>query len=196
MINLNNPVTFTKSEQSIIDSVLASGKSGPDMWKDNSVKDIKHKISVHTIEEQECRCAFCEALLVQGSTAIEHIAPKGLHRLFTFKPLNLVSACGRCNSTRIKGEKETMKLPEVANYESNVFNIVHPRLDNPDNEIVFTDASRTIFDKPNCSKKGIFTIDFFCWDDEDAVFTRQLNANRAGIPNNIKQYALLVSTYK
>lgn len=196
MINLNNPVSFTKDEQSIIVSVLASGKSGLDMWKDSSVKKIKNKVSVHTIEEQECRCAFCEALLVQGTTAIEHIAQKGLHKKFTFEPLNLVSACGRCNSTRIKGEKETMKLPEVANYKSNVFNIVHPRLDEPDNEIVFTDASRTIFDKPNCSAKGIFTIEFFCWDDEDAVITRLQNANRAGIPNSIRQYALLVSTYK
>lgn len=196
MINLNNPVSFTKDEQSIIDSVLASGKSGLDMWKDSSVKKIKNKVSVHTIKEQECRCAFCEALLVQGTTAIEHIAPKGLHKKFTFEPLNLVSACGRCNSTRIKGEKETMKLPELANYKSNVFNIVHPRLDNPDKEIVFTDASRTVFDKSNCSAKGIITIDFFHWDDEDAVITRLQNANRAGIPNSIRQYALLVSTYK
>ena len=196
MLKLSNPIVFTKAEQDVISTVKASGKSGPDMWKDDVLKPIKNTISQHTLEEQGCRCAFCEALLVKGTTAIEHIAPKGKHPKFTFEPLNLVSACGRCNSTAIKGQKETIIHPVNTDYSQNSFAIVHPRLDGLDVDIKFTDDTRIAFDKQNCSQKGLDTIAFFHWDDEDARLTRLLNANRANIPINIQQYAALVSTYK
>ena len=196
MLKLSNPIVFTQDEQNVISAVMASGRSGSDMWKEDVLKFIKHRISQHTLEEQSCRCAFCEALLVQGTTAIEHIAPKGKHPQFTFEPLNLVSACGRCNSTAIKGQKETIIHPVNNDYCKNTFVIVHPRLDGQDIDIKFTDDTRIAFDKQNCTQKGLDTIKFFHWDDEDARFTRLLNANRANIPMNIQQYAALVSTYK
>ena len=196
MLKLSNPIVFTQDEQNVISAVMASGRSGSDMWKEDVLKFIKHRISQHTLEEQSCRCAFCEALLVQGTTAIEHIAPKGKHPQFTFEPLNLVSACGRCNSTAIKGQKETIIHPVNNDYCKNTFVIVHPRLDGQDVDIKFTDDTRIAFDKQNCTQKGLDTIKFFHWDDEDARFTRLLNANRANIPMNIQQYAALVSTYK
>ena len=196
MLKLSNPIVFTQDEQNVISAVMASGRSGSDMWKEDVLKFIKHRISQHTLEEQSCRCAFCEALLVQGTTAIEHIAPKGKHPQFTFEPLNLVSACGRCNSAAIKGQKETIILPVNADYCKNSFVIVHPRLDGQDVDIKFTDDTRIAFDKQNCTQKGLDTITFFHWDDEDARLSRLLNANRANIPMNIQQYAALVSTYK
>lgn len=196
MLKLSNPIVFTQDEQNVISTVMASGKSGPNMWKEAVLRPIKHRISQHTLEEQGCRCAFCEALLVQGTTAIEHIAPKGKHPKFTFEPLNLVSACGRCNSTTIKGQKETIIQPENTHYSKNSFLIVHPRLDGQDVDIKFTDDTRIAFDKQNCTQKGLDTIAFFHWDDEDARLTRLLNAKRANIPINIQQYAALVSTYK
>lgn len=196
MLNLSNPIVFTQDEQNIISAVMASGKSGSNMWKEAALSPIKHRISLHTLKEQGCRCAFCESLLVQGTTAIEHIASKGKHPKFTFEPLNLVSACGRCNSSTIKGQKETIIQPENADYCQNSFLIVHPRLDGQDIDIKFTDETRIAFDKPNCTQKGLDTIAFFHWDDDDARYTRLLNANRANIPMNIQRYAASVSTYK
>lgn len=196
MLKLSNPIVFTQDEQNVISAVMASGRSGSDMWKKDVLKSIKHRISQHTLEEQSCRCAFCEALLVQGTTAIEHIAPKGKHPQFTFEPLNLVSACGRCNSTAIKGQKDTIIHPVNNDYCKNSFVIVHPRLDGQDVDIKFTDNTRVAFDKQNCTQKGLDTIAFFHWDEEDARLTRLLNAGRANIPINIQQYAALVSTYK
>lgn len=196
MLKLSNPIVFTPAEQTVVSEVMASGKSGPEMWKETILFPIKHRISEHTLVEQGCRCAFCETLLVQGTTAIEHIAPKGKHRMFTFEPLNLVSACGRCNAPGVKGQKETINLPATPIYYQNSFSIVHPRLDEKDVDIKFTDDTRVAFDKPNCTQKGLDTIAFFHWDDEDARLTRLMNSNRANIPLNIQQYAALVSTYK
>ena len=168
MLKLSNPIVFTQDEQNVISAVMASGRSGSDMWKEDVLKSIKHRISQHTLEEQSCRCAFCEALLVQGTTAIEHIAPKGKHPQFTFEPLNLVSACGRCNSTAIKGQKETIIHPVNNDYCKNTFLIVHPRLDGQDVDINFTDATSIAFDKQKCTKKGLDPIKFFHIADEDA----------------------------
>lgn len=196
MLDLNNPIVYSPEEEASIQAIMATGKSGNDMWSNEASKELKHRISFHTIMEQGCRCAFCEALLVQGTTAIEHIVPKGKHRRFTFEPLNLVTACGRCNSTTIKGQKDTINSPENPVYSSNSFLIVHPRLTHPDTEIKFTDDTKTVFDKPNCSQLGLDTISFFKWDDEDAVYTRLLNSSRANIPVDVQRFALLISTYK
>lgn len=195
MLDLNNPIVYTDEEKAIIDTIMASGKSGKDMWN-ATPKELKNRISIHTIEEQGCRCAYCEALLLQGTTEIEHFVSKGKHRRFTFEPLNLFSVCKRCNSPAVKGQKETIKTPEKSEYSSNDFLIVHPRLANPDNEIKFINDKRVYFDKPNCTQLGLDTISFFKWDDMDAVSNRIINSNRAGIPMNIQEYALLVSTYK
>lgn len=195
MLNLMNPIVFTNDEQSTINK-LTSYESGDAMWKDNSIKNIKHRISEFTIKEQKCRCAYCECLLVQGTTAIEHIAPKSKYRQFTFEPLNLISVCGRCNSVAIKGQKDTIIPPLNMNYRQNSFSIIHPYLDNPDNEICFIDTDRIVFDKQRCSPKGLETIAFFHWEDEDAIYSRSLNSIRKNVPKDIVEYAALVSTYK
>lgn len=196
MLNLNNPITYTAEELTTIDSITRAGGTGSDMWDNAKAKPIKHRISVHTIVEQQCRCAYCETLLMQGSTQIEHFAHKGNHPRFTFEPQNLVSACVRCNSSAIKGQKETMVLPKKPVYNQNSFLYVHPRLDNPDNEIVFTDETRTVFDTNRCTQKGKATIDFFHWNDMDAIASRFMNKDRSTIPIDVQQYAMVISTYK
>lgn len=205
MLNLNNPVQYTQKELEHISSLMSRTSpdgtlvSGPDMWKDGktATKSLKRKISLHTINHQECRCAYCESLLSAGSVAIEHFAPKEHYRDFTFEPLNLTSACSRCNSTTIKGAKNTIKGTVKADYASNMFTIVHPYLcPNPDKEIVFTDDTRTTFDRAKCSKLGLATIDFFQWDNEDARLTRLKEAAIRNLPFNKAKLLMEITTYK
>lgn len=196
MLDLNNPIVYSAAETATINNVMATGNSGPDMWADGRVHDVKHHISVHTLTEQGCLCAYCEALLEIGTTSIEHFVPKSRHREFTFEPLNLTSACGRCNATAIKGSKETIVGAINPNYSSNTFKIVHPRLDNPNAHIIFQDADRTIFDKVHCSQLGLDTIDFFEWDNLDAYLVRVQTTAVRNLPNNIRQLISEISTYK
>ena len=70
---------------------------------------------LYAVIEKICMC-YCDEIksarsltsiiIPEGTTAIEHIVPKGRHREFTYEPENLVSACGRCNSKAVKGEKD------------------------------------------------------------------------------------------
>lgn len=196
MLDLNNPIVYSATELETITAVMATGHSGSDMWADDSVYDIKHHISVHTLEEQGCQCAYCEALLEKGTTSIEHFVPKSRHREFTFEPLNLASACGRCNSTAVKGSKETIVGVFNPDYASNTFKIVHPRLDNPNDHICFQDNQRTIFDKDHCTQLGLDTIEFFQWDNLDAYFVRVQTAAVRNLPIDIKKLIAEISTYK
>lgn len=196
MLDLNNPIVYRVDETATINAVKSTGKSGPDMWADRSVYEIKHHISEHTLEEQGCQCAYCEALLEKGTTSIEHFVPKSRHREFTFEPLNLISACGRCNSTAVKGSKETIVGVFNPDYASNTFKIVHPRLDNPNDHICFQDNQRTIFDKDHCTQLGLDTIEFFQWDNLDACLVRVQTAAVRDFPNVIKKLIAEISTYK
>lgn len=196
MLDLNDPIAYNADELGTINTLMATGKSGPDMWNDVSVFNIKHRISEHTLIEQGCLCAYCECLLEKGTTAIEHFVPKSRHREFTFEPMNLTSACGRCNATVIKGSKETIVGAFSPNYTSNSFKIVHPRLDNPNNHIHFHDVDRIIFDKANCSNLGLATIEFFQWDNLEAALARTQAAVVRNLPKNIRQLIAEISTYK
>ena len=203
MLNLNNPIIFTDDEKKLVDGIMAVkegevAKSGSELWEigTKEVKALKSRISKWTLTEQKCRCAYCERLLEQGTTFIEHFVPKSKHREFVFEPENMFSACGRCNYTGIKGSKETLNLPLQPQYRNNTFTIVHPFIDNPDSEIVFTDESRIVFDKVKCTPKGLSTIDFFHWDDKDAVLTRTKEAPFRNEPMDVKKYVLLIATYR
>lgn len=196
MLDLNNPIVYSVDETATINAVKSTGKSGPDMWADRSVYEIKHHISEHTLEEQGCQCAYCEVLLEKGTTSIEHFVPKSRHREFTFEPLNLFSVCGRCNSTAIKGSKETINGVLNPNYESNTFKIVHPRIDNPDTHIRFQNADRTMFDKERCTQLGLDTIEFFQWDNMEAFLGRVKAAAVRDFSFEIKKLIAEISTYK
>lgn len=196
MLNLNNPVSFTIDEQNHISNVLKPlGKKG---WSkgDCKTKKIKHKISVHTLYHQGCRCAYCERILEKGGVQIEHIAPKESNENFCYEPLNLVSSCSVCNAIANKGSKDTILAPKHGNYVNNNFTIVHPYLDDPDIHIKYQDPERILFDKALCTPKGLNTIDIFNWDTVNASTARTIIARSRNIPINIAQLILEISLYK
>lgn len=196
MLNLNNPVSFTADEQNHISNILKPlGKEG---WNknDHKTKAIKHKISAYTLQNQQCRCAYCERLLERGGVQIEHIAPKDSNGNFCYEPYNLVSACGICNSITNKGANDTILPPKSNNYISNEFKIVHPYIDDPDEHIKYKDPGRTVFDKATCSQKGLDTIDLFNWDTLNAYIARTTIASSRSIPVPIAQLILEISLYK
>ena len=205
MLNLTNPVAFSKDENDHVSSVLklkdAKGNllSGSQMWDkgDAATKGVKRHVNQHCLEQQRCKCVYCETLLQKGENFIEHFAPKGLYRDFTFEPLNLTVSCGRCNSTSIRGERDTIKnKPFKKNYTDNEFAIVHPYLDNADEHIVFDDDTRTIFDKDKCSEKGMATIEFFQWDAIDARLKRLNESPYRLTDEEVVEMIRTISTYK
>ena len=205
MLNLTTPISYSDKEKQVVAGLMAKTDNkgnllgGTAIWSINTVneKALKHHISVHTLKEQKCRCAYCERLLEEGGAHIEHIAPKALHRRFVYEPLNLVTSCVICNSTRIKGERETITSPEYKVYNKNTFSIVHPYLDNTDNEIVFLDPdTRMVFDLDKCSEKGKLTISFFHWDEKDAILCRKREAATRDVEIDIVEDVLRISTYK
>lgn len=205
MLNLTTPVIFTKEEKDHLKSLMklkdADGKqlSGGKMWEkgDANTNGVKRHVNQHCLKEQRCRCAYCEALLQKGANFIEHLAPKGLYRDFTFEPLNLSVTCVRCNNTSIKGEKDTIKTkPVKKGYKNNDFVIVHPYLDNVDEHIVFDDETRTTFDKDKCSKLGLATIAFFEWDAIDARLKRLNESPYRLTDKEVIEMIRTISTYK
>lgn len=196
MLKLDNPVSFTVDEQNHISNVLMPlGKKG---WSksDRKTKNIKHKISTHTLQNQGCRCAYCERILEKGGVQIEHIAPKDSNESFCYEPYNLVSSCGICNAIANKGAKDTILPPKNNNYVNNNFKIVHPYFDDPDTHIKYQDPEKTVFDKALCTPKGLGTIDFFNWDTLNAYIARTIIASSRSIPINVAQLILEISLYK
>lgn len=196
MLDLNNPIVYNAQEQSIIATVMASAPDGAKRWNDSRTKAIKHRISVSCLREQNCRCAYCECYLRKGSAPIEHISPKSSTPEFVYEPNNLVVSCTSCNSTAIKGEKPTIYGDVDSDYSHNTFIIVHPRLDNPDDHIVFLNSERIVFDFKKCNPKGLFTIDFFHWNDENAIASRILMSRGRNLDLNIEKMIIEISTYK
>lgn len=197
MLNLNNPVRYSIAEQQHVTSILKP--MGSQGWDDQkkATKNLKNKISTHTLTEQKCRCAYCESLLVKGASDIEHIADKGTYGEFCYEPCNLVTACTSCNSPSNKGTKDTIVHPENrSNYTMNQFTIVHPYLDNPDDHIKYQDKKRIMFDLPNCTQKGLETIKVFNWDQHWAYLARAINAETRNLTINVLQMVSEIATYK
>lgn len=148
------------------------------------------------LNEQTCRCAYCERILSKGDVYIDHVAPKAKHRRFTYEPLNLVVSCSSCNSSTLKGTKETIKGAENPIYSSNNFKIVHPFLDDPDNHIFYQDSQRTILDMSKCTKKGKETIKMFEWNNLTAQQDRVNIVNSVILPETVAQRIADIATYR
>lgn len=199
MLNLYKSVTFSYKEYLHIQSIQTKGLSGPIMWgiNDKQAKSIKHHISEFTLKNQKGRCVYCECILRKGDTSIEHFAPKESHREFTFHPKNLFSACGCCNSSSVKGRKDTISSsPKFMQYQKNYFSIIHPLLDNPDDHIKYKDPNKTILDWNACTQKGQKTILFFDWLTYPAYLDRVTISKTRHIPLNINLLIQEISTYK
>lgn len=197
MLNLIDPILYTPDEKTHVDTVLKPQKEVG--WKDKKKQTValKNRISRHTIIAQGGRCAYCEAMLLRGAHAIEHIAPKGLYGEFCFEPYNMVTACSSCNSPSNKGEKDTVQRPvNWLNYTDNRFKIVHPYFDNPDDHFKYTDKEKIMFDKPNCSIEAIETIKMFNWDSTWAFNHRVATARTRDLSIDVLKLVEEIVTYK
>lgn len=197
MLNLFDPIIYTVKEQVHVDNVLVPQNT--DGWKDrkNMTNAIKNRIRTHTIIAQRGRCAYCETPLLRGAHAIEHLAPKGLYGEFCYEPYNLVTACSSCNSTSNKGEVDTIVSPaNRRDYAANRFKMVHPYFDNPDIHLKYSDKERTLFDMPNCSKEGQFTINMFHWNETWAYRQRVINSRTRDLPMDVLKLVAEIITYK
>lgn len=197
MLNLNDPVRYSRAEKIHVDSVLKPLKGGGWDKADAKTKALKNRISTHTIIAQGGRCAYCESCLLRGALAIEHIAPKGLYGEFCYEPYNLVTACSSCNSTSNKGETDTVERPaNYLDYTANKFKIVHPYFDDPDAHIKYIDAEKTVFDIPNCTEKGKTTIGMFHWEEVWAYNQRVATSKTRELPMDVLKLVTEIVTYK
>lgn len=197
MLNLIDPIRYTEEEKAHVNDVLKPLKEAG--WKDqkDKTKSLKNRISEHTIIAQGCRCAYCESMLLRGSHAIEHIAPKGRYGDFCFEPFNLVTACTSCNSTSNKGETDTVKDPvNKSDYTANRFKMVHPYFDNPKNHFKYMDDDETMFDKTNCSPEALFTINMMHWDEQWAYRQRVVNAMSRDLKCDVLKVVAEIVTYR
>ncbi|MFR3215975.1 MAG: retron system putative HNH endonuclease [Dysgonomonas mossii] len=194
MLNLNplSVIVLSNDELRHIHSINNSWSDGS-----NPTKNIKNRISIHTLREQSCICAYCERVLCKGEVEIEHIADKGTYRQFTYESLNLVSACRSCNSTANKGTKPSIRTLNAV-YRNCVFLIVHPYFDNPDEHLFYSDENKIIYDIDRCTNKGKATINMFNWHEQWAI---EFRANQARIrdfnyPIDIEIKIQEISIYK
>jgi uncharacterized protein (TIGR02646 family) len=164
MINVTKTYILTQTSIDIIDEHRRINRDFNSKSWSLIHKSVKNEISTKIFDNHGFKCIYCERDLIGLGNEMDHFAHKGDYPKFTFIPENIFYSCKFCNSTSRKGQKNTVKN-ENSLYNRCDFLIVHPFFDNPDNEIKFLDDDRIFFDRPNCSKLGRDTIDFFRWDD-------------------------------
>lgn len=75
MLKLNKAYRYTRTEWQHVSTILIpyvrlyGGQKGWDK-ADNATKDLKNSISEFTLVQQDCRCAYCEALITGGAQLI------------------------------------------------------------------------------------------------------------------------------
>lgn len=165
MLNINTRISLSSTSKSSIRVLKAiqRGNFTHASW-DMIGKRVKNEISKRLFVNQGLKCVYCERYLIGLGHEIDHFAHKADYPQFTFIPVNLFYSCKFCNSPGRKGQKNTI-LNINSRYDRCTFSIVHPFYHNPEVEIVFSDADRIYFDRPNCSQLGQDTIDFFDWGD-------------------------------
>lgn len=168
-------------------------------WADSKEKtrQIKHKISKHTLKQQECYCVYCERRLTGLSPQIEHIADKGKYMDFSFEPLNLVSSCAYCNGSSNKHMANTLKK-KSENYRNCDFLIVHPYLDTVEEHFEYLLDGKTVYDKEKCSEKGQYTIDILGWDKIQFLVIHQdaIDKKEKPLPFELQELIDEICTYK
>jgi uncharacterized protein (TIGR02646 family) len=121
---------------------------------------FKNALSAHLKVEQSNRCAYCGLRLMELNPARDHIAPMEFHPEFTFFPNNLVLACYHCN-TDCKGAADTIATKN-GTYETCIFSIIHPYLDDPTQHLEFVGGRRKLLIKViGGSPKGRETVRLF-----------------------------------
>ena len=161
MLNIQTRISLSKKSKRIINKFWKSkaGAIQANSWKKIS-KKVKNELSKKILINQDFKCAYCERHLYALTPEIDHFAHKAQYARFSFNPTNLFYACGFCNSSLIKGQKNT--IANLNNrYDQCEFRIVHPLRNDPNTHISFQDNDRVILDISNCTYLGKRTIIFF-----------------------------------
>jgi len=193
-LRTEDALTYEQNELSHINSIIEDYA-----WDDQKyhTKLIKHKISTYTLRQQNCRCVYCERLLIGLNPQIEHIADKATYKDFSFETLNLATACCYCNGPTNKHNEDTV-LVKNANYTKCEFKIVHPYLDNVEENFVYLNNSRFVYDYNKCSEKGKFTIDTLGWDKIQHlyIFAQVQEERSKPLPIDLEELIVEISTYR
>jgi hypothetical protein len=105
-------------------------------WRDwdsgaSATRHFKKAFVTWALQNQQNSCAFCCLEIdhdgVRRTPTAEHIAPKEGYPQWTFESLNLIMACGSCNS-HFKHVYDPV-VGHSDDYEDIVLTIVHPYLD-------------------------------------------------------------------
>ncbi|MCS3876850.1 5-methylcytosine-specific restriction endonuclease McrA [Gordonia amarae] len=100
---------------------------------------FKEKFRAWALGNQDGRCAFCRLsvgdLGHRRQVTLDHFIPKANYPEWTFEPLNLLVACGSCNSS-IKTSNSPLPPPPVSSvpqvYNRLPFTMFHPYLNGPE----------------------------------------------------------------
>lgn len=170
-------------------------------WDDskNATKNLKNRLSKHLLSIQYFKCAYCEKYLINEKKEIDHFGPKATNPRYMFEPLNLIYSCSNCNGTDKKGQKETLTSSN-SDYSQCTFKILHPYLDNVDENIVYQDADKVYFDYRNCTPIGLQTIIFFKFHKKEMTYFRSkilvFQRKNPIASDEIKQLIAETSAYK
>lgn len=193
-LNIEDIVSYDDDELQHIGNIIVNSA-----WDDQKEKtrQIKQKISQHSLRVQGCCCVYCERLLIGLNPQIDHIANKADYKEFSFEPLNLASACSFCNGPTNKHNKDTISIKNDV-YSECIFKIVHPYLDRIEEHFAYLDNSKLVYDYSNCSNKGKITIDFFGWDSIQFVYisSQIIEQRKKPLPFEMEKLILEISTYK
>lgn len=174
MLSLNRSLYLSQKSKGIIKSLML--KQGGVLTKDSwskVTKSVKNEISKKLFNIQGFRCAYCERYLTGLGPQIDHFAPVNHHPQFTFIPSNLFYSCYSCNSSKRKGQKNTVGVIKIY-YKKCTFKIIHPLYHNFSAEISFSDKDNIFYDLASCTQLGIDTINFFGWDDLEYTNIRSI----------------------
>lgn len=165
MLNITTRICLSKKSKRLIRILKVKQKGNFTQASWTLIQSsVKNELSKKLFSNQGLKCVYCERYLIGLNHEIDHFAHKATYAQFTFTTVNLFYACGFCNSSGRKGQKNTIAnmMPQ---YQLCTFSIAHPYFNIPDNEIFFSDPEKIYFDRPNCTPLGLATIDFFRWDD-------------------------------
>lgn len=170
MINITTRISLSKTSKKIIKTHIRKQPYSSKTW-DVINKAVKNEISKKLLFNQGPYCVYCERSFLREKIEIDHFAHKGDYSQFTFTTINLFYSCNFCNSL-VKNQRSTIfELPHV-NYRNCTFLIVHPFLNNPDDEILFKDPERVDIDWDQCTDLGKDTITFWKWDEQEMTMFR------------------------
>ena len=161
MLNIEARISLSKASKAKIKSLkkATNNRLQSDSWK-SIHKSVKNEISKKLLAAHGFKCVYCERDLIGLSHQIDHFAHKADYPEFTFIPVNVFYACGFCNSSAVKGQKNVIAVLEDR-YDQTIFEIVHPYYNNPENEIAYRDQDRVDIDLSRCTNLGKRTIVFF-----------------------------------